>query len=54
MIIDLNSTSNVVAGNFIGHHAGGDGVLANGGDGVLIDDGSNNNTIGGTVAAPAT
>src|SRR5262249_32165382 len=40
-----------VAGNVIGTDASGPGPLPNQGDGVLLEDGTNNNTVGGTVAA---
>jgi hypothetical protein len=47
-IQDAATTSNTVAGNFIGLQADGVTALANGGDGVLIEGGAGSNTVGGT------
>ena len=51
MIIDAGSTSNVVAGDFIGTDRTGAASLSNGAEGVLIQGGATGNTVGGTVAA---
>ena len=49
-IISSGSTSNLVAGNFIGTNAAGTAAIANGTNGVEIDSGATGNTIGGTTA----
>ena len=47
--IDSGSKSNVVEGDYIGTDASGEVPLGNGGQGVLINNGSNDNTVGGTA-----
>ncbi|HTC94262.1 MAG TPA: hypothetical protein VK699_12550 [Terriglobales bacterium] len=49
--IVLQSSGNIIAGNFIGITAAGNAAVANSGDGVLILSNQSNNTIGGTTAA---
>jgi len=49
----VETTANVVAGNFIGTDLTGTVAIANGGDGVEIDNGASGNTIGGTTGAPS-
>jgi hypothetical protein len=53
LVQDANTTSNVVAGNFIGTTAAGNARLGNGTDGILIANGAANNSIGDTAAATA-
>jgi hypothetical protein len=48
--INLNSATNLVAGNFIGTNAAGTAALGNGGQAVRVDSQSDN-TIGGTTPA---
>ena len=45
-----NADDNVVAGNLIGLVAAGNGALSNGSDGILLEQGSSDNTIGGSVS----
>ncbi|MES2353945.1 MAG: DUF4347 domain-containing protein [Pseudomonadota bacterium] len=45
------STSNTVIGNYIGLDASGAVQLANQGHGVILENGADNNTIGGSAAA---
>ncbi len=45
-----NADGNVVAGNRIGTNATGFYSVPNGSDGILLEQGSSNNTIGGSVA----
>lgn len=49
-IEDAGTDDNVVLGNFIGVNADGDTALANGLDGVYIQNGAQDNIIGGTVS----
>ena len=44
------SSSNTIAGNYIGTNAAGSAALAGAVDGVVIQNSSTNNTIGGTLA----
>jgi hypothetical protein len=46
--IEVQSTGNVITGNFIGTNTQGTAALANQGDGIRIDNGATN-TIGGTL-----
>ena len=48
-----DDTDNLIEGNYIGTDITGAGPLGNG-TGILIEGGSSDNTIGGTVAGPAT
>ena len=52
-ISGLNTSDNLVVGNFIGTTSGGTGGLGNSGDGVTITSGATANTVGGTTAAAA-
>ena len=45
------TANNLIAGNFIGTNAAGTSAIPNQLNGVLIDQGAQNNTIGGTLAA---
>src|SRR5262249_47382872 len=49
-IQDPATTNNLVIGNHIGTNPAGTSAIANTLDGILIDQGANNNTIGGNVA----
>lgn len=49
-IEDAGTDSNVVLGNFIGVNKDGDTSLANGLEGIYIQNGAQNNIIGGTAA----
>jgi parallel beta-helix repeat protein len=44
-----DTMNNVVSGNFIGTNVSGDAALSNGEDGVRLDNGAQNNVIGGTT-----
>jgi parallel beta-helix repeat protein len=46
ILIDSDSESNVLNGNFVGTTQDGDGTIANGGDGVRIDSSPKNSLIG--------
>jgi hypothetical protein len=46
---DNNSTGNVIAGNYIGLNAAGTAVVSNGFVGIELDNGTSQNTIGGTA-----
>jgi CSLREA domain-containing protein len=46
------TVSNVVQGNWIGTDLSGSQCLGNDGDGVYIEDNAQNNTVGGSAAAP--
>ncbi len=50
-VLIINSSNNVVAGNYIGTNAAGTADQDTGGDGVQIEGTSTGNTVGGTVAA---
>jgi hypothetical protein len=47
-IYGSGTNGNVVKGNFIGTDASGTAAMGNGGSGVMIENGPQNNTIGGT------
>ncbi len=49
VVISGSGTSgNLLDGNYIGTNATGTAALANGGGGLIVQNGANNNTIGGT------
>ena len=48
--IELLGGGNVIVGNYIGTDVTGTVALANDGDGVILENGANNNTIGGSGA----
>jgi titin len=48
-LTDSGTNANLVAGNFIGQAATGGTALANGSDGIVIQNGSQNNQIGGSA-----
>ncbi len=50
LIVDAQTSGNVVQGNFIGSNASASAAFPNGGDGVAIQAGANANVIGGTAA----
>jgi titin len=52
-LVFFTGGNNLIEGNFIGTNANGTDSFTNGLAGILIQSGSNNNTIGGTVAAAA-
>jgi CSLREA domain-containing protein len=48
----LNSAaSNIIIGNLVGTNPAGTAAIANNNNGIFVGDGSNNNVVGGTVAA---
>jgi CSLREA domain-containing protein len=50
LLVDAETTGNVVQGNFIGSNASASAAFPNGGDGVAIQAGASGNVIGGTAA----
>ncbi len=52
LLVDAETTGNVIQSNFIGSNASASAAFPNGGDGVAITAGASGNTVGGT--APGT
>ncbi len=50
LLVDAETTGNIIQGNFIGSNATASAAFPNGGDGVAITAGASGNTVGGTAA----
>ena len=51
LLAGSSTANNIVQGNYIGTNAAGDAAVANKMSGIAIQEGANNNTIGGTASA---
>ena len=50
LLVDAETTGNIIQGNFIGSNATASAAFPNGGDGVAITAGASQTTVGGTAA----
>jgi CSLREA domain-containing protein len=50
LLVDAETTGNLIQGNFVGSNATASAALPNGGDGVAITAGASGNVVGGTAA----